>query len=101
MNGACHQVLFLRTIFGKERGPVAQNAALDIERRFNHVSISTFLDRSRDGALYLPNHAMLLLFGLHRLFLALARESIEASIPDTRHWCTHEVVHTTGAPLQM
>ena len=80
---------------------MAQNPALDIEPRFNHLSMSTFLVRSRDGALYLPNHAMLTLFGLHRSFSALARESIAASIPDTRHWCTHEVVHATGAPLRM
>jgi hypothetical protein len=101
MNGSRHQVPFLRTIFGKERGPVVQNPALDIEPRFNHLSMNIFLDRSRDGALYLPNHAMLPLFGLHRSFSALARESIAASIPDTRHWCTHEVVHATGAPLRM
>ena len=77
MNGARHQVPFLRTIFGKERGPVVQNPALDIEPRFNHLSMNIFLDRSRDGALYLPNHAMLPLFGLHRSFSALALSLLE------------------------
>ena len=91
MNGARHQVPFLRTIFGKERGPVVQNPALDIEPRFNHLSMNIFLDRSRDGALYLPNHAMLPLLGIHRSFSGSACESIAASVPDT----------PIGAPLRL
>ena len=47
---------------------------------------------SRDGALYLPNHAMFPLLALDRSFLASARGSIAASVPDTRSWCTLEVV---------
>jgi hypothetical protein len=63
--------------------------------------MSTFLDRSRDGAIYLPNHVMLPLLGTHRSFSGSACESIAACVPDTRHWCTYEAVHATGAPFRM